>query len=194
MVPGCRGRRRRRRRCRRDRPSAERRAPRWRGRRRPTSPLPLPLPGRSCRRRGSPDAVLAAVGDVDRAGRVHRERRGEVEPGLPRRAAVTREVGSSRRVRIGAGDRRDRRVGGPDHAHPAVAGVGDEQIARCVDRQPRGHVQLRLACRPAVTGEAGVAESRNDGLLSGGGVHPVDEMPLLVGDVDERSVHGQRIR
>ena len=97
--------------------------------------------------------VVRGVGDVDVLGAgVHRHGKGRVEIGRGRRPAVAAAALLPRRV--------DQRRDGPGRCHLAdgvVEGVGDEEVARLVERNALRAVQAGLGRRPPVTAEAAEA-------------------------------------
>ena len=103
------------------------------------------------------DALVAGIGDVEVARAVQRRASGEVELRRGCRPAVPAEAGGPRSRHRG-----DRPIG-IDPADALVAGIGDVEVSRAVQRYVAGSVELRRGCRPAVPAEAGGPRSRHRG-------------------------------
>ena len=99
-------------------------------------------------RRHFPDALVAAVGDVEMAGAVHRYTEREIEPRLGRRAVVAAEPRYAR-----PRDRRDHAV----RRHPAdavIIEVGEVEVAAAIECHADRAVELRGGGRATVPGGA----------------------------------------
>jgi hypothetical protein len=116
-----------------------------------------------------PDAVVLGIGDVERAGGVHRQPGGEGQLRPHRRAAVAAEPGNPQ-PRHG----RDRAVAG-DLAHPVAFELGDVQVARGVQGEVARRHEFRLHGRPSVAPGAHAAGSgqRADHAVDADPPHPV---------------------
>jgi hypothetical protein len=114
-------------------------------------------------------AVVASVGDGHLARRAHRDPEWLIELRRRRRAVIA-AVARGAVAGIGA----DRPVGdapidGSHLADHVVAGVGDEDITRRIDRDALGRVELGVVGRTAVAGVAGDARARDHDELARGG-------------------------
>ena len=157
-----------------------------------------------------PDPVVAGVGGHDVAAPIDREALRAVEFGAGGGVLVAGVPGGA-----GAGDGVDvtgghllaveRAGAGRDHPDPAVAGVGDQQIACGVRRHPGRDADLGAGGRAAVAGEALGAGAGDRVDVAGGHLlaveragdarHDPDHVVAGVGDDQvPGGVHGQALR
>src|SRR5213076_2254376 len=104
------------------------------------------------------DHAVTAVGDEEVARAVEGDARGEVERGRRRQATVAREAtGAS-----GSHHRADLARRRSNLADDAVIFVGDDEVARTVEGEGHGEVELGLRGRTAVAAEiTGASGSRH---------------------------------
>ena len=123
------------------------------------------------------NAIVTVISNVEVPAAVHRNAPGVVEPRLNCRPPVT-----SKPVIPRSCNRRDR-AGRIDLANAVVAGIGNIEVARTVQRNTLGVAEPRLNRRAPVTSKQDVPRTCNRRDRAGG-IDFANEAPPGIGDVD----------
>ena len=139
-----------------------------------------------------PHAVIARIGDVQIPCGIERYAVRRIEPGVDRQRAVARVARYARSVACDGGDF----SGGCDHfPDRIIIGIGDEEIARRIDRDALGRVQRRCGCRAAIARVSRRAGAGRSADRAGGQVHFADHVVVRIRDVDvARTIDGYATR